>query len=713
MSTAHPVKNESGGGFAFEDRAGGLIAAAMLAGRAPLETDLGSPSRIDFQVGANGWRLDDILVTFSTVRWCASIKSFSQIKAGTASTDFVTRAWEEVLGASGSDFDPDVDLVGMITAPLGQSLGDVQELIRLARNQEPAELSTRIEADGYVSADRRTLWHSFDVPDSISAPNDRGLSTSPGEVLRRLRVIEADFEHSPSRAEAQALGWCGDALTDPNDAEALWESLLRLVSDTRTAGGVLTRPILGTKLRNRFDLRDHPAYERDWATLREMTGRNIAQVADSLGGRLHVDRTDLEATVDATTESSRFVALVGPSGSGKTALAKASVGSKEGVESLWLQAHEVAAVAQPGGVLRHPVLEVLGAAGRPVSLVIDGLDRSFSDAADAATAQLITAIERDETLHVSVLVTSQQQEWTRVADRLADRNALVKWELVPVTTFTDEDLGSVFNAFPTLRDVVLRGRLTGVLRNPKVLDVVLRPLLAGGVADGDVLSGQESSFAQWFYERLARGSGHNQTSRGALVMRLAEIQGDRLQFETPVLDLDAGNLNVVDDLEHAGICEQRDARLRFAHDLYGDWVRHQLLRTHVDDLPESFASASRLRSGIGRSACTRWRSLPTAVPTLGARRCTAWAVTTLACFTTFSSRPHYSPRTLAQPLRRSGPSWSSRTADCCAVCLGASFTSPRFRIPPCSTRSATSIQVSRRRRRRFSDFRTGRSGSHF
>jgi hypothetical protein len=195
---SHPVKNLSGGGFAFEDRVGARVAAAMLAGATPLDPELGPPTRVDFQVDADGWRLDDLLVSFAHARWCASIKSYPQIDADKATPDFVTRAWEEILGTSGSSFDPAADLLGMVTAPLDtQSLGDVHELIKLARDQEPEHLASRIRKPGYVGTRRRTLWDSFAMPESLGSAEGLGVTTSPGEVLRRLRVIEADFDHSP------------------------------------------------------------------------------------------------------------------------------------------------------------------------------------------------------------------------------------------------------------------------------------------------------------------------------------------------------------------------------------------------------------------------------------------------------------------------------------------------------------------------------------
>ena len=233
-------------------------------------------------------------------------------------------------------------------------------------------------------------------------------------------------------------------------------------------------------------------------------------------------------------------------------------------------------------------------------VVIDGLDRSFSDGADAAVAQLARAIEPDGTLGLGLLLTSQQQEWSRLVNRLAERNAIVTWKTLPVDTFTDEELTRVLDEFPALRGVVLRGRLTGVLRNPKVLDVVLRRPRGGDLAGDEVLRGQESRFAEWFYERLVCGNGPGRAGRGSLAMHLAGLHADTLQPETPLVDLDPAALDHLESLERDGVCEQQDGRVRFAHDLYGDWVRHRLLRVHEHDPPEYVRS--RLQSPLWHRA---------------------------------------------------------------------------------------------------------------
>jgi hypothetical protein len=587
VTGTQPVKNLGGGGFTFEDRVGAWIAAAILAGAPPLDPDLGAPVRIDFQVAADGWRLDDALIGFERSRCCISVKSYLQIEHGRASQEFVTRAWEELLGLSGSGFDPDADLVAMVTPPLeADTRGDLQELIRLARAQAPSELAGRIAAQGYVSVGRRTLWDSFSLPDALAGADTGPVSNSPGEVVRRLRLLEADFEYSPSRALEQALSWCGQALADPSEAAELWEVLLVIVSEIRPAGGSVDVGLLSARLQRRFVLRERPDYESDWTLLRSLTERNMAQVPDSLAGGLRLDRAEILAQIEEAMRGARLVALVGPSGSGKTALAKAYGTACEDSVIVWLRAEEIAALTAPGGALRHRLLDTLYAANRPTWVIVDGLDRAFSEAADVAVAELVNAVEHDATSPLAVMITSQQQEWASIGDRLAARNAIAQWRVVAVSSFTDDELDTILDAYPALRDVVYRGRLTGVLRTPKVLDTILRALLAGRVDQSSPVSGEESRFAEWFYERLARGSGHGRASRGALVMRLAELQGDRLQPQTPLTELDPAGLEFLDQLEHDGVCAQREGRVRFTHDLYGDWARYQVIVAHDADRPE-------------------------------------------------------------------------------------------------------------------------------
>jgi len=87
------TKLTGGGGFTFEDQVGAYFLTCLLTGLSPLDLRLGTLSRVDFQTSADGWLLDDILLTLTTQtekRRCAfSIKSNQQFTRSAAPSDFV------------------------------------------------------------------------------------------------------------------------------------------------------------------------------------------------------------------------------------------------------------------------------------------------------------------------------------------------------------------------------------------------------------------------------------------------------------------------------------------------------------------------------------------------------------------------------------------------------------------------------------------------
>ena len=106
----------------------------------------GTISRIQFQVQAHQWYLDDALLTLKTAggeRKCAmSLKSGKQITKGGFDQEFVSSAWEQYL--VGEPFIQDRDLLCLVTPPLaGGVITAVSTLLQWSRTQEPADAETR------------------------------------------------------------------------------------------------------------------------------------------------------------------------------------------------------------------------------------------------------------------------------------------------------------------------------------------------------------------------------------------------------------------------------------------------------------------------------------------------------------------------------------------------------------------------------------------
>ena len=296
-------------------------------------------------------------------------------------------------------------------------------------------------------------------------------------MLRRLRHLECDFEYTPSERETEALVWSAEALVDPRRAQELWARLVAIVATVRTAGGSLTVAELHERLEG-VELAGRPRYAADRDALRTLSERNLDAVVEALAGGVRIPREDeLQAISDASS-AQRFIAVVGPSGVGKTALARTWARAQD---VLWLNAEDLPALMAVGasGPLRHRLLQVLTAWPTPLRIIIDRLDRTFSETVMGAAASLVRWLRDDAPSDVSALVTAQQQEWQRVSDVLAEGNAAVVWHQVPVELFRDEQLDVVYASFPGLRDIALRSGLVSVLGNAKMLEVVTSRMSAG------------------------------------------------------------------------------------------------------------------------------------------------------------------------------------------------------------------------------------------
>ena len=250
------MKSAGGGGFLFEDLVGAYVAAAMLS-QNPVIGGLGPPVRICFQVGIRGWVLDDMLVSFhgkrkGTRRWAVSIRDRqAEFKVG-PSGEFVKKAWREVLGCTASGFNPSQDYVGVVIPPLHRDTkSDLEELLKLAEEQNAERPESRIDQGEPVSGSKRRLWERFRKPG-----NSDQLPTSPDYLLQRFKYLDLDLNQVDSLDRDKAVGFCQEALASHGGGEHLWDSLLAETARVRTRGGYFDRAKLIERLEDRFDFRD-------------------------------------------------------------------------------------------------------------------------------------------------------------------------------------------------------------------------------------------------------------------------------------------------------------------------------------------------------------------------------------------------------------------------------------------------------------------------
>ncbi len=568
--------------------------ACMLVGEPVFGVDSGVPLRVDLQTRPDGWFFDDVVVTTSVGarrhRFAFSVKSNPQFIAKSAPSDFVAAVWEQWHHIGSTLFDRSLDFIGLVTATLSpaaaQSLSGIAEK---ARVHDPELFPARLATPKWASEDERMLFASFACPASL------GQATTDAEttrLLQRLRFIQCDFGDVSSKSQNHALELCRRAVRSHSlaDAQMLWSILREVASELRPLAGSLTLTGLIDRLRVRVQLADYPEHAGDWEKLDARSMREVSLVRNSIADRIRVSR---EAQVEAVVGSLRDhvqVALVGPSGVGKSALARAVFERRRvnGDRTLWVDASSLDRVADFGAFeaalqLLHPLAEVLGkeTSQDPV-LILDGLDRLYSEHAFRSVATLLRMVAGERTTRWRVLAVCQSQEWQRTLDALQRASTpSVEWLNHDAAPVEPSSLQVVGEAAPRL--VRLLSLHPTVFRNLKLLDLVVRRLDGGAQIDATAWVG-ESSVAEWFWSaEVERGAGA--LSRGRFARHLAQAQADQLAVSVPLDSLDASSMSAAESLvADQLLVRTSDDRIAFAHDLYGDWARLRILLTHRTNL---------------------------------------------------------------------------------------------------------------------------------
>ena len=587
---AKPAKNTGGGGFAFEDQVGAALATFMLAGEAPLERGLGPPARLDFQVEADGWLLDDLLIRFNSpsgeVRCCCSIKSYDMLQPG-ALTSFVALAWRQILQP---EFVEPRDLVGLVTATPAQARWkNLQALIQDARSQTAEDLSRR-SPTGIYGASKLAMFNSFRCPADLALEHGVDAATSPGRLLAKLITLRFDFEDAISHDDAAAVSRCARALTRSGREQELWEALQIWVRELRGRGGHVTLARLTERLGERFALAVPQHLRAAWKAIARSTEDALAAVPTMIAGRFELNR---DAEIDALRTAAtvhRSVAVLGPSGAGKSALAKKWLSDTESSFVIWLHARDLA-----GGLpwfesvhqLTEPLKDSIERATGEVRIVIDGLDRAFDDLTLVAASQLIRLAHatHDDQTRVRVVVPCQEAEWARVSARLADFNARNLFESVSVGEIALSEFAEVAGEFPQLEALRARVRMSGALLRPKVLDLLASRTDPSAELPG---GGDEAALARWFWTRATSPADGTGLQRALVLTEIASVQANRLMAAVPVRDLPnvMAQAPVVKALELDGLVVVEQGSVRFAHDLFADWVRYVVLLENRAGLPE-------------------------------------------------------------------------------------------------------------------------------
>lgn len=580
-------KQTGGGGGIFEEEVIAYFLADLLTGRSSFEYPVGRIIRLDTQRPAAIWSLDDLLLVVEapgkTHKLACSVKSNAQFTPQGFPADFVVIAWQQLLAIAPRTFDPALDLVGFITAPLNADYAtDLSDLLHRARQQDPATLAQEIDLPGVANERVRRLYHSFACPADLAARYPAA-TTLTGWGLARLIWQPFDFELLQSqrvvdvRERLRATLVVGTA----SEAAALWEALVAQAKLLRPHAGSRTLPRLADELRYRFRLLAYPDDRADWARIREAAESAARQLPQRIGGQLLLPRVEERAQLQTALTRKRAAVLRGPSGTGKSVLAGLELlGRTEPEPVLWVDAEQLRGKTlttwrQELGLQTSltTLLRQNTAAGG--LCVVDRLDKIYDNQTFAVVAELITLLRlTEENSPWQLLLPSVGEEWERVQYRLLAHGITPDFfEVVAVGVPTFVEQQQVWAAFPQLAPLQLRPHLNEVLLRPKMLDILARSGATGQAIEAII--GETSVASLWLRDLAYQGGTIKQLKYAT---DMAAKQADTWQNSLINQDLPALNSEVIEELVQQRVCVKRPGRVAFEHDLYGDWLRLEQLR---------------------------------------------------------------------------------------------------------------------------------------
>ncbi len=184
-----------------------------------------------------------------------------------------------------------------------------------------------------------------------------------------------------------------------------------------------------------------------------------------------------------------------------------------------------------------------------------------------------------------VVLTCESEDWEVLAALLLRRGVSIQSLRTELVDFpTKDQLKPVWEAFPNLRPLSLHRELASVLRNLHILNVVASHATqtVGIVSDRWV---GLSDVIRWFWRDVVLGE-EKAYARSRLLQKLARNEAEGTTPRLAVSELTDADVSVFGELVKKRICRERDGRVSFTHDLYGDWARLQALIPETGNLAE-------------------------------------------------------------------------------------------------------------------------------
>lgn len=599
-------KQTAGGGFNFEDKVCAWFLSHLLTDKCAFDIALGKIQQVDFQVKPDGWLLDDLLINQQLgngeyYNIAVSVKSNSQFNTKGVSKELISDLWSQYLNDSSDVFKKNKDYLCIINAPLGSDLSkNINALLASAKETDSSKLWSRINKskDGAFSQIQKAIFNSFSCPAPL-AKKYSVKKTDIGSLLSRVMLLEFDFELDTSRDANRLIEICKSSLQkeDNQIANSLYEKLCSLRGAIATKGGFLDYNKLVAKLRDQFELKGLSSHLHDWEKISRATKLKLSSISDKIGGKVGLQRKEDFEKITETVEGSEITFLLSKSGHGKSVLAKKCaekyIANKSKV--MWVDAQSF----EYGNLshrleLQHNLEDLIQKVQDPVSyLFIDGIDRFFKESQLTPLAELLTPI-LDWSKSCKIILTCQTEDYGDVLERLYRKNVPLNGVVYDVKKIGMSEFLEVQQQFPALSELFKHSHLREILSNLKYLDLLAYNITQISSPGINVSLG-ESDIIDWLWKvEIESGENTNGLQNSRFMQILAEKQADKLTIGIATSEFEVAELAPLSVLQVKKVISEREDRLYFNHDLFGDWARYKMIRANKDKFKSFILSKSLL-----------------------------------------------------------------------------------------------------------------------
>lgn len=579
------TRSTAGPGFDFEDRVAAWLLLKALTGQPLLGID-GAAARLQMQVEALGWHIDDILLTAMVSanerrQLAISCKSNVQVTASGLPPDFVARCWQQWAKPDPNPMYRDKDRLALVTRGSNSAfMATWSELKNAATDNDIALALGRMRA----SAKHRALF------DSVKAPaKDAGVAVSDADVvamINMMAVVPLDFHLADSEGEKQVIAQSRVLLVNGNPAEGrrLWDALVAHARNARLGSGTLDVSDLWRRLRVAFALKDHPDFEASWRGLRALTHDYKAAIETALPTGAAIDRRSEIDELMATMSTDTECVLFGESGCGKSALVKAMLDERfPDAVQVWFGPDTfepaLSKAAREGLGLRQPLGDVLEATAHSENFLVIDASEKLSRACIVKARALIARVRSGNVPAAvptwRVLIVAQTDAW--VSGTVQELTGAATPKNFVVKAAPDSAVRQVLRAVAGLEWLALHEDTMAALTNLRALAWVIRAAFrfqdGGGALSLTAIA--DRLWAHWT---------DNKPSVQRLLVRLAEREA-AFEHSFALSQLESGDAAVLDSLPISCPLRRDEAsgRLQFEHDLAADWARFQRLKEIAGD----------------------------------------------------------------------------------------------------------------------------------